>query len=172
MMRKGDFFSKGAPLRAFPQKMFRGKRIVNFDLSVKKKIEFQTTAPLYARTATPRRCRAGRRAVPFWMPFLCRSTKKWRKKGNEGQAPSNPAPQAAQRFAPSVASLSLRQGGAQRFCLAKFRVFALKKREYTTAAVRPKCLRFSLNRKRENFTKQNFQAAPWRNASKASHSAT
>ena len=94
------------------------------------------------------------------------------RKGTRGKPLRTPRGSAAQRFAPSVASLSLRQGGAQRCYLTKFRVSALKKREHTTAAVRPKCLRFSLNRKREIFTKQHFQAAPWRNASKASHSAT
>ena len=52
------------------------------------------------------------------------------------------------------------QGGAQRLYSTKFRVSALKKREHTKAALRPKCLRFSLNRKRKIFIKQNLQAAP------------
>jgi len=48
-----------------------------------EKADFQTPPPPHARTAS-------RRAVPAWMPFLCRSTKKWRKKRNPGVPPGNP----------------------------------------------------------------------------------
>ena len=66
--------------------------------------------------------------------FLTR-VKKVTKKTRKGFA-LNPLRFAELPFAPSVASLSLRQGGAQRCYSAKLRVFALKKREYTTAALR------------------------------------
>ena len=59
-----------------------------------------------------------------------------------------------------MASLSRRQGGAQRLYSTKFRVSALKKREHTMAAVRLKCLRVFLTRKREIFIALNLQAAP------------
>ena len=95
------------------------------------------------------------------------------RKHGKGACPlTTPRGRAAHGSARSVASLRSRKGEPQRFCLAKFRVFALKKREHTMAAVRPMCLRVFLTRKREIFTGRNLQAAPWRNASKASHSAT
>ena len=78
----------------------------------------------------------------------------------EPRAAERGACSATQQFAPSVASLSLRQGGAQRCYLTKLRVFALKKREYITAALRAKCLRVFLTRKREIFAVLYLQAAP------------
>ena len=71
----------------------------------REKTKFQTASPFDAHTAA--RC-----AVPPGMPFLCRSTKKWRKKGNEGFAPrpraAKPRNGSRLRWKPSVSKAALK----------------------------------------------------------------
>ena len=98
------------------------------------------------------------RCIALGCRFLSRH-KKRRKKDAKGRCPLES--RAASRHICSALRADFRcakvAGAPQRFYLAKFRVFALKKREYTKAMLSPKCLRLFLSRKREIFAKQIFK---------------